>query len=133
MPLDIKTIATANLAVQVFLIILISFAAFLAKKKQTQSHCAIIRIAVIIQTGAIASVMLPSLLGYIKISGLSNYEIIFHHALGSLLIIIWIYINLVYVKILRWPANFKYVMRSAYLLWLLVFILGVHIYTRVYL
>lgn len=134
MAFDIKTLASINFAIQTFLMILLSFAVFLAKKKDIQNHCSIIRIAVLVQIAAIGAVMLPSMLGYIKVPGtLFDLEILFHHTLGILVIGLWIYINLVYTKIVRWPGNFKIFMKSAYLLWLFGFILGLHIYISIYL
>jgi len=136
MAFDIKNLALINLTIQIFLVILLSYALFLAKKLDLPKHCKIIRIAVFLQIAAIGAVMLPSMLGYIENGApgvLFNTEILFHHTMGILVLGLWTYINLVYAKIIRWPGNFKSIMRSAYVLWILVFIIGVHLYIRIYL
>jgi len=136
MAFDIKNLAIINLTIQIFVVILLSYAAFLAKKVDLRKHCRIIRIAVFLQIAAIGAVMLPSMLGYIENGApgvLFNTEILFHHTMGILVLGLWTYINLVYAKIIRWPGNFKSIMRSAYVLWILVFIIGVHLYIRIYL
>lgn len=135
MAFDIKTLATINLAIQILLMIMLSFASFAAKKGDLQKHCTIIRIAVLLQIAAILSVMLPSILGYLLYQKTGNLflELLFHLTLGLVLIGLWIYINLVYMKIIRWPVNFILIMRSAFVLWTLVFIIGLHIYFRIYL
>ena len=136
MAFDIKNLAMINLTIQIFLVILLSYAVFLAKKLDLRKHCTIIRIAVLLQIAAIGAVMLPSMLGYIENGApgvLFNTEILFHHTLGILVIGLWTYINLVYAKIIRWPGNFKSIMRSAYVLWILAFIIGLQLYISVYL
>jgi uncharacterized membrane protein YozB (DUF420 family) len=136
MAFDIKNLAMINLTIQIFLVIFLSYAAFLAKKKDLQKHCKIIRIAVLLQLAAIGAIMLPSLLGYVENGApgvLFNTEMVFHHTLGILVIGLWIYINLVYAKIIRWPGNFRSIMRSAYVLWILSFIIGLHLFIRIYL
>jgi len=136
MAFDIKNLAIINLTIQIFVVILLSYAAFLAKKVDLRKHCRIIRIAVFLQIAAIGAVMLPSMLGYIENGApgvLFNTEILFHHTMGILVLGLWTYINLVYAKIIRWPGNFKSIMRSAYVLWILAFIIGLHLYIRIYL
>jgi hypothetical protein len=136
MAFDTKNLAIINLTIQIFFVILLSYAAFLAKKMDLRKHCKIIRIAVFLQIAAIGAVMLPSMLGYIENGApgvLFNTEILFHHTMGILVIGLWTYINLVYAKIIRWPGNFKSIMRSAFVLWILAFIIGMHLYIRIYL
>lgn len=136
MAFDVKNLAMINLIIQIFLVILLSYAAFLAKKKDLRKHCTIIRIAVLLQIASIVAVMLPSMLGYIENGApglLFNTEMLFHHTLGILVIGLWTYINLVYAKKIRWPGNFRSIMRSAFVLWILSFIIGLHLYIRIYL
>ena len=136
MAFDVKNLALINLTIQILLVILLSYAVFLAKKMDLGKHCTIIRIAVLLQIAAIGAVMLPSMLGYIDNGApgvLFNTEILFHHTLGIVVIGLWIYINLVYAKKIRWPGNFRSIMRSAYVLWILAFIIGLHLYISIYL
>jgi len=134
MAFDIKTLATINLAIQILLMIMLFFASFAVRKGDLQKHCNIIRFAVLLQVAAILSIMLPSILGYIIYQNTGNLfkELLLHHTLGIVLIGLWIYINLVYMKIIRWPVNFISIMRAGFILWTMVFILGLHIYMRIY-
>lgn len=127
---DVRTLALANLAVQILLVITVSCAAYLAKKKKLTRHCTVMRIAVPVQIIAILAVMLPSMLGYISIGSLTA-EMLAHHTLGVVVIALWIYINLVYGKPYM-PRNLALFMRSAFLLWMLAFILGVYLYSSIY-
>ena len=130
---NVKTLVMINLTVQILLMILLSYSSFIVRKKDLRKHCSINRIAVAIQIAAILFFMLPSMLGFVKNGILSDLEILFHHTLGILLIGLWIYINLAYSRIFKGPDNFKLFMRSAYILWTLAFIVGLHIYIRFYL
>lgn len=135
MTFDIKTLALANFFIQILLVILVSGASYLAKKREFKRHCAIIRIAVPIQILAIAAVMLPSMLGYIRIvypAGFFNIEMLLHHTLGLSVIAVWIYINMVSGKLIRMPRNFVAVMRLAFILWILAFLLGLHLYVTIW-
>jgi putative membrane protein len=135
MVFDVKTLALANLGIQIFLIVFVLQAVYSVKKGNPLKHCAMVRIAVPIQILAIIAVMLPSLLGYIKSESfgiLFNVEILIHHTLGLLVVVLWIYINLAFGNIIRMPGNFRMFMRTALGLWLLALVLGLHIYTRLY-
>lgn len=128
--LDIKTLAAINLVIQFVLLNLLFFAAFKAKKGDVNKHCNILKIAVLLQLAAIFIFMLPSFPGY-KLSNASIFDfvIIFHHVLGSVLVVLWIYVNLVYSGFIRWPGNFRSIMRIAFALWILAFLIGAYIYT----
>jgi len=130
---NVKTLVMINLTVQILLMILLSYSSFIVRKKDLRKHCSINRIAVVIQIAAILFFMLPSMLGFVKNGILFDLEILFHHTLGIVLIGLWIYINLAYSRIIKVPDNFKLFMRSAYILWTLAFIIGLHIYIRFYL
>ncbi|MCZ7356162.1 MAG: hypothetical protein O8C66_00125 [Candidatus Methanoperedens sp.] len=135
MVFDIRTQALVNLALQVLLIIILSAAVFLAKKRNLGKHCMIVRAAVIVQIIAIALIMLPSLLGYVENikPNLFLAEMLAHHTIGLLLILVWIYINLVFTGRMRSSINLKTVMRLALMLWIISLILGIHMYTKIYL
>jgi putative membrane protein len=136
MVFNIKTLALINLSVQFFLILLLNYATFLAKKRDLHKHCNIIRIAAVIQIAAIVAVMWESMLGYLGNDAkdiLFNMELLIHHSLGILLILLWIYINLVFARIIRSRGNFKNAMKLSYIAWTFTFILGLHIYIKIYL
>jgi len=135
MLINVKTLALINLAVQLFLILLLNYAAFFAKKKDLNKHCNIIRIGIGIQIVAIVTVMWESLFGYLEnAQNISfNMELLIHHSLGILLILLWIYINLVVAGIIRSRGDLRNMMKSAYIIWTFTFILGLHIYIKIYL
>ena len=62
-----RIFAVINLVLQLLLLVFIVLAAYLAKKGQLKHHCMILRIAVLIQIAAIAGVMLPSMLSYVRL------------------------------------------------------------------
>jgi uncharacterized membrane protein YozB (DUF420 family) len=134
MVFDVKTLALVNLGIQIFLIVFVFCAVYFVKKGKPLKHCTMVRIAIPLQILAIITVMLPSLLGYIKIEpiGIFNAELLIHHTLGLLVIVLWIYVNLAFSNIIRMPGNFRMFMRTALGLWLLSLVLGLHIYTRLY-
>ncbi len=134
MVFDVKTLAMANLGIQIFLIAFVFQAVYFVKKGDPVKHCTMVRMAVPLQVLAIIAVMLPSLLGYIIIEPFGTFkaELLIHHTLGLLVVVFWIYINLAFGNIIRMPRNFRMFMRTALGLWLLALVLGLHIYTRLY-
>ena len=130
---DVKTLALVNLAVQILLVIMVLGAAYLVKKKrELMRHCSFMRVLVPVQIIAIAAVMLPSMLGYIENPPRFYTEMLIHHTLGLAVIALWLYIILAFGK--PWmPRNFALFMRTAFILWILAFLLGLHIYARIYL
>ncbi len=135
MVFDIKTQAMVNLTIQVLLIMTVFGAVFLAKKRNLGKHCIVMRVAVIVQIIAIASVMLPSMLGYIENEQRDiflNIEILVHHTLGLILIVIWIYINLVFAGIMRIRGRLAVAMRLALASWILALIIGLHMYLLIW-
>jgi len=136
MVFNVKTLALINLSVQLFLILFLNYATFLAKKRDLHKHCTIIRIAIGIQIIAIVTVMWESMLGYLVNDAkdvLFNIELLIHHSLGIILILLWIYINLVFSRIIRLRGNLRNIMKLAYIVWTFSFILGLHIYIKIYL
>lgn len=136
MVFNVKTLALINLSVQLLLILLLNYATFLAKKRDLHKHCTIIRIAAFIQIAAIVAVMWESMIGYLGNDApdiLFNTELLIHHSLGILLIILWIYINLVYARYIRLRGNLRNIMKLAYIVWTFTFIIGLHIYIKIYL
>jgi len=136
MVFNVKNLALINLSVQLFLILLLNYATFLAKKKDLHKHCTIIRIAAVIQIAAIVAVMWESMIGYLGNNAqdiLFNTELLIHHSLGIVLILLWIYINLVYARYIRLRGKLRNIMKFAYIVWTFTFILGLHIYIKIYL
>ncbi len=135
MVIDVRTLAMANLTVQVLLIIIVSGAVYLAKKRDLGRHCMTMRVAVPIQIIAIASVMLPSLLGYLEHGTPSIFfevEILTHHTLGLAVIALWIYINLVFLGKARIGVKLATVMRISLTLWILALLIGLYLYVQIW-
>ena len=135
MVFDVKTQAMVNLAIQVLLIMTVSGAVFLAKKRNLGKHCAVLRVAVPLQIIAIAVVMLPSMLGYIENEyrgKFFNIEMLVHHTLGLIVIAIWIYINLVFAGVMRMRGRLATAMRLALVAWILALIIGIHMYLLIW-
>jgi len=80
--LDIKTLATMNLLIQIVLMMVLFLAVFRARKGDVNKHCNILKIAVLLQLAAIFIFMLPSFPGY-KASNASMIDLvkILHHLL----------------------------------------------------
>ncbi len=137
MSFDIQTLTLINLVIQILLMVTVVVAAYLAKvKRQLIRHCTIMRVLIPIQIVSIAVIMLPSMLGYIEneTTGLLfSLEIPIHHVLGLVVVVLWIYVNLVFKGIIKTRWRLVVPMRLAFGSWLVTFILGLHIYLSIYL
>lgn len=135
MLLDYQTTVSLNLALQLILAAALGAAVFLAKKKRFQRHCLVLRLAVAAQILAILALMSP-VMGAIlepgRPNGLFQAEVLLHHGLGLVVVLLWIYINLVYLGRLRARLAPKRAMQAAASLWVVSFILGFHIYLKLY-
>jgi uncharacterized membrane protein YozB (DUF420 family) len=135
MVFDIKTQAMINLTIQVLLILMVSGAVFLVKKRNIGKHCVVMRVAVLLQIIAIAGVMLPSMLGYIENEQRGiffNTEMLVHHTIGLTVIAIWIYINLAFAGVMRIKGRLVTAMRLAFASWILALIIGLHMYLSIW-
>ncbi|MGA7075427.1 MAG: hypothetical protein WBZ42_02620 [Halobacteriota archaeon] len=135
MAIDIRMLASANLVVQLALIGFIFGAVYLARRGRVIRHCNIVRGAVIVQIIAILAIMLPSLLGYVENVPPLPFlypELIIHHILGLVLILIFVYVNLEVGHVVRPLIKRKSVMRLALGVWLVALALGTNIYLTVY-
>ena len=135
MPLDYQTLVASNLILQLILAAALIFAVSLAKKKSFQRHCLVLRLAVTAQILAILVLMSPAL-GQIlepgRPDGLFRTEVLVHHGLGLVVVLLWIYINLVYMGRMRARLATRRAMQVAAGLWVASLILGFHIYLRLY-
>ncbi|MCE8423130.1 MAG: hypothetical protein J5U19_14305 [Candidatus Methanoperedens sp.] len=132
---DIKTQAMVNLTIQFLLIMTVSGAVFLVKKRNIGKHCVVMRFAVLLQIIAIAGVMLPSMLSYIENEQRGiffNIEMLVHHTLGLTVISIWIYINLVFAGVMRLRVRLETAMRLALASWIIALIIGLHMYMLIW-
>jgi len=122
---------TANLVVQILLIITVFGAVYLARKKKLATHRIVISVAILVQIIAIFVVMLPSMLGIIEnVPSLPFFypEVLIHHSFGLTVIGLWVYINFGIARWVKMPRNRAAVMWLALGVWITGFVLGVHIY-----
>ena len=136
MVFSIKALATIGLLIQVLILVTVLVAAYLGKRRrQLIRHCKIIRVAMVVQLLTIFPRMLPSMLGYLKNPGQVAFrtEMLVHHSLGILVVLLWVYINLAVMGRVRVVGKLAMYMRSALLIWGLAFLLGLHLYLRIYL
>ena len=135
MLLEYQTLVASNLILQLILAAALAFAVFLAKKKNFQRHCLVLRLAVTAQILAILALMSPAM-GQIlepgRPDGLFRAEVLVHHGLGLAVVLLWIYINLVYLRHLKARLAPRLAMQAAAGLWVVSLILGFHIYLRLY-
>ena len=131
---DVKTLATINLIAQAIILITVLVAVFLARRKQFMRHCNIVRVAVAVQLLSIFLIMLPVMLGYIKNPRQTAFqtEMLAHHSLGVLVILLWVYINLAFMGRVRLLGKLAIFMRSALSIWVLAFLFGLYLYVQTY-
>lgn len=135
MALDFRTLVALNITVQIILALALAGAIFLAKRRSLKKHCATMRIIVPVQILAILGIMLPAMSSYVNLpdgSTILRYEIFIHHALGLSVVVLWVYINLIFLRYVKPFLRLKPTMRMAAAFWILSLILGVHIYSQLY-
>jgi hypothetical protein len=135
MPLDYQTLVASNLILQLILAAALGFAVFLAKKKNFQKHCLVLRLAVTAQILAVLALMSPAMALILvpgRPNGLFQVEVLLHHGLGLAVVLLWIYINLVYLGRLKARLALQRAMQAAAGLWVASLILGFHIYLKLY-
>jgi hypothetical protein len=91
----------------------------------------VLRIVVPVQIVAITVIMLPATLGYLQRgdrSLLFRSELLVHHSLGLIVVAIWVYINLVFMRAIQSIGRLVIAMRLVFFLWVLTLILGTYLY-----
>ena len=135
MHLDPRTLALINLAVQAFLVFAVFGAAYLARRSgDFRKHCTVMRVAVPLQIITIVFIMLPSLRDHIRHAqpGSLNIEMLAHHVLGAAVVVLWIYINLVFLGLVKPLGRPIVAMRLALTSWVISLFMGIHIYFMIW-
>ncbi|MDM7913303.1 MAG: hypothetical protein QUS09_09420 [Methanotrichaceae archaeon] len=135
MALDFRTLVVLNITVQIILALALAGAIFLAKRRSLKKHCTAMRIIVPVQIMAILGIMLPAMSSYVDLpdgSTILRYEIFIHHALGLGVVVLWVYINLIFLRYVKPFLRLKPTMQMAAAFWILSLILGVHVYLQLY-
>lgn len=128
---DIRTFALLHLIVQFLIIITVSLGVYLFRKKRILNHCKIMPVALAVQVVTVIAVMLPSMSRYtgsIIPNLLFNIELWVHHLVGLVVILLGGYIYLGFRQKIKFPVNRTKLMKLTYLLWVLTFIIGLHLY-----
>jgi hypothetical protein len=124
-------VATFNLAAQVVLMVALLAGSGLAWTGRLRAHCWIMRGAIAAQLLLIGVIMAPQVgRYYTNWSGLSSFsiELIIHHALAMLALLLAIYINLVSARVFRRPRRYAWIMRATLLTWAVSLGLGIHLF-----
>ena len=134
--MDTRILTQANFILQIALMGVLVFAAYLARNKKLVKHCTVMRIIVPVQIAAIVVVMLPFFLGYVT-SGVPvtwfYIEMLAHAVLGFSVLAIWIFVNLAQAGLIRVRRRLLAPMRLALGLWLVSFAIGAHMYITLWL
>jgi hypothetical protein len=136
MVIDFRMLTELNLVIQMILVLVLYVASRLAMGGDFKKHCTLMRIAVPVQILTVMGVMLPSMYGYLRntsTASLFDSEILIHHSLGLVVVFLWIYINVIFMGILKPAIKIRTMMRVALICWTISLILGLHLYWVVYL
>ena len=93
------------------------------------------RVTVPLQLAAIFAIMLPSMGDYVgtgKTISLFNFELWAHHILGLIVIVCWIYINLVSLRVIKFRAWYIPAMRLALVSWIISMGTGFRLYLEIW-
>ena len=124
-----------NLIIQLTLVVIVFYAAYLAKKGWMERHCSVMRIAVIVQILSIAVVMLPKMVGYVgnlQATSSLSIEMWVHHLAGLAVVGLWVFMNLAMTGRIKIKGRLRPYMRLALIFWLVSLGLGIHIYASVW-
>jgi uncharacterized membrane protein YozB (DUF420 family) len=128
-------LALTNTVLQVVLIAAALTAFLLARRRKFNRHCLIMRVSVAVQIILVATLMAPSLSTYLSHWGGWSWftaEIIVHHTLGVIVVLMFIYFNLALTGVVRSPKRLRPYMRSALVLWLVTLAMGLHLYVYIW-
>jgi hypothetical protein len=132
---DFETQIAINITLQIILGLLLAGAVILVKRRRFNLHCMATRVAFIAQILTILAIMLPAMSFYKNAPDLLfRSEILMHHITGLGAVILWIYINMVYMKRLKRLSrlSLKRSMQLAAGMWGASMLLGLHIYIKLY-
>jgi hypothetical protein len=130
-----SSLALTNIILQVVLIAAALTAFLFARRRRFNRHCLIMRISIGVQIILVAALMAPSLSAYLSHWGGWSWftvEIIVHHTLGVVVVLMFIYFNLALTGVVRSPGRLRPYMRSALVLWLVTLAMGLHLYVYIW-
>ncbi|MCL5735893.1 MAG: hypothetical protein M1274_09965 [Actinobacteria bacterium] len=124
-------VALANLIIQCVLIVWVGVGASIAVRRRYRRHCLVMRSAVAAQILSIGIIMAPSLARYISHwSGWSRFtiELVVHHSMGVIVLLLFIYINLAYLGVVKAPRRTRPFMLTALSFWTASLGLGIYLF-----
>ncbi len=130
-----RSLAAIDVVLQILLIVAAGAAFWLARRRKFNRHCLIMRVSVVVQIILIAVLMVPSMSAYLTYwSGWSWFtiEIIVHHVLGVIVVLLFVYFNLALTGVVKSSRRLRLYMRSALALWLVSLAMGLHLYTYIW-
>jgi putative membrane protein len=134
--MDDRTMALLNTIVQAILMALVLYSGYTARvKKDLRRHCILMRVAVIVLIITTVVAMLPSLSQYVGAGKVNAFyiETLVHHTLGLLVLLLWLFVNLAMLGIIKVKHRLRPYMWIASGFWLVTFVLGVHMYFLIWL
>jgi hypothetical protein len=126
-----RGLALANLVLQALLIVSTLVAVWLARKKRLKRHCLVMRVTVGVEVILIGALMAPSLASYLRNwNGWTWFtaQIIIHHALGVIAVLLFVFFNLVVGRVIKFPGRLRPYMWTAFGLWVVVLGMGAYLY-----
>lgn len=128
-------LALMNVILQALLIVMTGVAVWLARRRRLKRHCLVMRVAIGVQIVLIGALMAPSLSSYLTHwfgwTSLTT-EIIIHHTMGAIVIVIFIFVNLALTHVINIRGRLRPYMWTALTLWLATLGLGLYLYLRLY-
>jgi len=120
-----------NIISQFILAVVLSSAILLARRREFKRHCMMLRLAFAAQILAILLLMSPAMGALLETDrgiNLFAVELLLHHALGLVVVPLFIYINLVYERGIHPRLSMKSAMQAAAGMWAASLIMGFHLY-----
>ncbi len=115
-----RGLALVNLILQVALLVAAAAAFWLAWKRRLKRHCLVMRVAIGVQIVLIAALMAPAFAARIRIwDGWSRFSVewVVHHSLGVIVVLLFIFFNLVMTGVIKFRHRLRPYMRTALVLW----------------
>ena len=130
-----RGLALTNVIFQCLLIVAAFAGVWLARRRRLKRHCLVMRMAIGVQIVLIGALMAPSLSAYLRHwIGWSRFtaEIIIHHTLGAIVILLFIFVNLVLTGVITLRHRLRPFMWIALTLWLASLGIGLHLYVFIW-
>jgi putative membrane protein len=119
-----------NFAIQTALMLGLGYSYYLSSRKKMKLHCLVLRVLTGVLFFSILVVMTPVLLN-IEPENLLDIRVIetmLHHTLGLVVLIIFVFVNLVSTGVIKYRRRLRDSMRVATYCWVATYVIGLHMY-----